>query len=116
MVVAETQEVDVQPVMERIREAIRRRGIVETTTERSSVSDNGSGSLDVGHLQAVGDLPNVAVTSHRRLFGPIIVAIKKALLKLLTPMLERVPPIESPDPALVPFNQGIERLNALRFG
>ena len=46
LIVAETQEVDVQQVMERIREARRRRCIVETTTERSSVSDNSSGSLD----------------------------------------------------------------------
>jgi SAM-dependent methyltransferase/molybdopterin converting factor small subunit len=89
MVVADTQEVDVQQVMERIRESIRRRRSVEATTEPLSASDNGSGSLDVGHLQSVGDLSTVAVPSHRRVLGPVIVAIKKILLKLLTPLLER---------------------------
>jgi SAM-dependent methyltransferase len=89
MVVAETQEVDVQQVMERIREAIRRRRSVEATTEGLSASDNGSGALDIGHLQSVGDLSSVAVPSHRRVLGPIIVAIKKILLKLLTPLLEQ---------------------------
>jgi SAM-dependent methyltransferase len=89
MVVADTEEVDVQQVMERIREAIRRRRSAEATTERPSASDNGSGILDVGHLQAVGDLSSVAVPSHRRVLGPVMVAIKKTLLKLLTPMLEQ---------------------------
>jgi SAM-dependent methyltransferase len=89
MVVAETQEVDVQQVMERIREAIRRRRSVEATTERLSVSDNGSGSVDVGHLQSVGDLSSVTVPSHRRVLGPVIVTVKKVLLKLLTPLLEQ---------------------------
>ena len=86
---ADTQEVDVQQVMERIREAIRRRRSVEATTERLSAPDNGSGSLDVGHLQSVGDLSSVAVPSHRRVLGPVVVAIKKVLLKLLTPLLEQ---------------------------
>lgn len=86
---ADTQEVDVQQVMERIREAIRRRRSVEATTERPTAVDNGSGSLDVGHLQSVGDLSSVAVPSHRRVLGPVIVAIKKILLKLLTPLLEQ---------------------------
>ena len=85
----DTQEIDVQQVMERIREAIRRRRSAETTTERPSASDHGSGSLDVGQLQSVGDLSSVAVTSHRRVLGAGIVPIKKILLKLLTPMLEQ---------------------------
>jgi len=88
-VVPETQEVDVQQVMERIREAIRRRRSVAETPEPLSVSDNGSGSPDFAHLQSIGDLRTVAVASHRRLLGTVIVAIKKVLLKLLTPMLER---------------------------
>jgi O-antigen chain-terminating methyltransferase len=88
-VVPETQEVDVQQVMERIREAIRRRRSVAETPEQLSCSDNGSGSPDFAHLQSIGDLRTVAVASHRRLLGAIIVAIKKVLLKLLTPMLER---------------------------
>jgi SAM-dependent methyltransferase len=87
MVVAEPQEVDVQQVMERVREAIRRRRSLEGTPERPST--NSAGTSDFGHLQTVGDLRTVAVTSHRTLFGPVIVAIKKALLRLLTPMLEQ---------------------------
>ena len=86
---ADTQEVDVQQVMERIREAIRRKRSAEATMERLSPSDNGSGGLDVGQLESVGDLSSVAVPSHRRVLGPIIVAIKKILLTLLTPLLER---------------------------
>ena len=86
---AEIQEVDVQQVMERIREAIRRRRSGEETPERVAAPENGSGSPDFRPLQAVGDLRRVVVTSHRRLLGPVIVAIKRGLLKLLTPLLEQ---------------------------
>lgn len=86
---ARPQEVDVQQVMERIREAIRRRRSAEETSERLSASDNGSRSPDFGHLQSVGDLRQVVITSHRQLFGLVVVAVKRMLLKLLTPILER---------------------------
>jgi O-antigen chain-terminating methyltransferase len=86
--VVETQEVDVQQVMERIREAIRRRRSL-ADTPAPSTSDNGAGSPDFGHLPSLGDLGTVSVTSHRRLVGPLIVAVKRLLLKLLTPLLEQ---------------------------
>jgi SAM-dependent methyltransferase len=89
MVVARPQEVDVEHVMERIREAVRRRRNVEQTSEPLSVSDNGSRSPDFAHLQSVGDLHGVVIASHRRLLGSLVVAAKRVLLKLLTPILDQ---------------------------
>jgi len=87
--VARPQEVDVQHVMERIREAVRRRRNVEQTSEPLSVAENGSRTPDFGHLQSVADLHNVVLTSHRRLLGSVVLAVKRALLKLLTPILDQ---------------------------
>ena len=85
---ARPQEVDVQQVMERIREAVRRRRSNDEAPQHAAVS---SGVLPPGlvYLQSLGDLNKVTVTSHRRLFGLVVVTIKKILLKLLTPILEQ---------------------------
>lgn len=86
---AEGQDIDVEQVMERVREAVRRRRSLAETPERPAAPDHGAEAADFGHLQSVGDLRYVTVGSHRALLGPVVVAIKKTMLKLLTPMLEQ---------------------------
>jgi hypothetical protein len=86
--VARPQEVDVQQVMERIREAIRRRRNNEEAPQDAAAS-NGVLPPGLAHLQSLGELGKVTVTSHRRLFGLIVVTLKKILLKLLTPILQQ---------------------------
>ena len=85
---ARPEEVDVQQVMGRIREAIRRRRSNEEAPQHAAAA-NGSLSSDFAHLQSMGELGKVAITSHRRLVGLVIVAVKKVLLKLLAPILEQ---------------------------
>jgi SAM-dependent methyltransferase len=92
MVVAEGKDIDVQQVMERIRENIRRRRSLEpgpTSEPLASAVDNGQGASDFAKLESVGGLQRISLTSHRGLLGLPIVTIKKILFKLLTPMLER---------------------------
>lgn len=85
---ARPQEVDVQQVMELIREAIRRRRNNEPAPQHAAAS-NGGLPPGLAHLQSLSGLGKVTVTSHRRLFGLIVVTAKKILLKLLTPILEQ---------------------------
>jgi SAM-dependent methyltransferase/molybdopterin converting factor small subunit len=91
MGVAEAQDIDVQQIMERIRENIRRRRSLDhrPTSEPLASAFDGQGAPDFAHLQSIGDLQKVSLTSHHRLVGPLIIAVKKILLKLLTPILER---------------------------
>jgi SAM-dependent methyltransferase len=92
MVVAEAQDADVQQVMERIRENIRRRRSLEhgsTSEPLAPAFDHGQEAPDFAHLQSVGDLRKISFTSHRWLLGPLIIAVKKMLFTLLTPLLER---------------------------
>lgn len=89
---AEAQDIDVQQVMERIRESLRRSPNLEpspTAEPLASAFDNGQPAPDFARLQSLGNLGKVSFTSHRRLLGPLVVAVKKTLLKLLTPILER---------------------------
>ena len=82
------QEVDVQQVMERIREAVRRRRNNEESPPHAAAS-NGALSPGLAHLQSLGELGKVTIASHRRLLGLFVVKVKKMLLKLLTPILEQ---------------------------
>ncbi len=89
---AETQEVDVQQVMARIRDHLRRQRSSEGGPASPSAApgdDSGPLALDVANLQLIGDLRKVSFTSHRWLLGSLILAVKKVLVKLLTPVLER---------------------------
>lgn len=89
---AEGQDADVQQVMERIRENIRRRRSLEPSPGSeppASAFDHGQGSPDFARLQSLGDLRQISFTSHHWLLGPLIIAVKKILFKLLTPLLER---------------------------
>jgi O-antigen chain-terminating methyltransferase len=82
---------DVEQVMERIRENLRRRrGGANGPTSDPPIStvDTGAIATDLGQLQSAGDLRSIGFTSHRPVLGPVIVAVKTRLRKLLTPILD----------------------------
>ena len=43
---------------------------------------------DAGHLHRAGDLTTVAIASHRRLGGRVVVALKRVVRRLLFPLLD----------------------------
>jgi 2-polyprenyl-3-methyl-5-hydroxy-6-metoxy-1,4-benzoquinol methylase len=84
-------EIDVEQLMERIRANVRRRRSVEEPRPSNLVSpfDSGQAAADLAFLHSAYDVRNIAFVSHRGGFGPLVVAAKKILRKLLTPILER---------------------------
>ena len=88
----QTQEIDVEQVMRRIREHIHRRRAAEgypTPEKRAFPFDDGQTAADFAYLHSGYNIQHVSFASHRRILGPLVVAVKKALRKLLTPILER---------------------------
>lgn len=102
----ELQEIDVEQIMEQIRENIRRRRIAvgegfsppderaginpAPTPSRSPVpSSDGRVAADLASLHSSYDIYHIHLTSHRKTVGPFIVFLKKILQKLLTPILTR---------------------------
>ena len=106
----ELQEIDVEQVMERIREHIRRKrnggedftpfreraGINPVPTpsrigrgEAPPLLTNGQVASDLTTLHSASDIYHIHFTSHRKIVGPFVVFLKELLRKLLTPILER---------------------------
>ncbi len=78
---AEVQEIDVEQLMERIRQDIRR--------NHASTLDDDLTAIDLSSLHATHNIQDVPLASHRGLIGVFIVSVKKTLRKLLTPILQR---------------------------
>src|SRR5574337_1556991 len=112
----ELQEIDVEQVMDRIRENIRRRrtgekgfspsdqraGINPAPTEQGAeprpygtgggtppLRTDGRMTADLASLRSGYDIYHVHLTSHRKIVGSFIVFLKKLLQTLLTPFFER---------------------------
>lgn len=86
------QNVDVDQLMARVRDTLKRGGHLESgPPSNPPVVSIASVELDadLAHLGTVLDPRNVSLTSHRRPIGPVVVAVKRILYKLLTPILER---------------------------
>jgi len=86
---AEVQDIDVEQIMEQVRENIRRRLPEPTLADPTEHSFNGQVTSALASLHSDHDIYSMRFTSHRRVFGPIIVAVKKTLRQLLTPILVR---------------------------
>jgi O-antigen chain-terminating methyltransferase len=88
----ERLQIDVEDIMRRIREhvAARRRseGLPPRSTRTSPFSE-GQGAVDFVALHTSYDLQQLRLSSHRWILGPLLVAVKKALRKLLTPVLDQ---------------------------
>jgi SAM-dependent methyltransferase len=88
----QVQEIDVEQIMRRIRENIRRRRGAEehpTSEKHTSPFADGQAATDFAYLHSGYDIQHVSFVSHRRILGPLLIAVKKVLRKLLTPILER---------------------------
>jgi O-antigen chain-terminating methyltransferase len=88
----EVQQIDVERVMHRIRENIRRRtsaGDVPAPEPDPSPFADGQGAADLAYLHSGYDITDVSLVSHRRIFGPLVLAAKKVFRKLLAPVLAR---------------------------
>ena len=92
-VMNEVQEIDVERIMERIRENIRRRksagDIPAPEHDDSSLFADGQVAADVAYLHSGYDITNVSLVSHRRILGSLVRAAKKVIWQLLAPILER---------------------------
>lgn len=87
----EAQDIDIEQFMERFRENIRRRRKAEErlTTVQSPAPFDDQAAADLASLRSGYDIYNIRFISHRRIRGPFVVLAKKALRKLLTPILSR---------------------------
>lgn len=86
------QEIDVERIMERVRENIRRRrNVGEGLMPSRSPAPPADGQVaaDLAFLHSGYDVGHIHFTSHRRILGPFVVLVKKMLRKLLTPILTR---------------------------
>jgi SAM-dependent methyltransferase len=87
---AELQEIDVEQLMERVRENVRRRKSVQedpTPEDGTSPFDDGPGAADLAYLHSGYDVRNVPLASPRPLIGPLVVAAKKIFRTLFAPAL-----------------------------
>ena len=82
---AEGREIDIEELMERMRESVRQR------RSASSVPpfDRDQTAADFEYLRTGYDIGDVSFVSHRPVLGLFAVTIKKVLRKLLTPVLAR---------------------------
>ena len=91
-VMNEVQEIDVEQIMERIRENIRRRrsaGDIPTPEHDTSPFLHGQVAADLDYLHSGYDINNMPLVSHRRILGSFVLVTKKVIRKLLAPILER---------------------------
>ena len=88
----EVQQIDVEQIMERIRENIRRRrsaGDIPTPEHDTSPFADDQVAADLAYLHSGYDITNVSLVSHRRILGSLVLATKKVFRKLLAPVLDR---------------------------
>ena len=88
----EVQEIDVEQIMERIRENIKRRrsaGDIPAPERDIPTFLHGQAAADFAYLHSGYDINDVSLVSHRRMLGSLVLATKKIMRKLLAPVLER---------------------------
>jgi O-antigen chain-terminating methyltransferase len=91
-VMNEVQEIDVEQIMERIRDNIRRRrsaGDISIPEQDTSPFLHGQVAADFAALHSGYDINDVPLVSHRRILGSLVLATKRVVRKLLAPILER---------------------------
>jgi SAM-dependent methyltransferase len=85
----ETPEINVEKIMERIRENIRKRRQEPAVPTPTPLVPPDQFAADLGLLHSHYDIYHLHFTSHRRALGRLVVSAKKLLRTLLTPILER---------------------------
>ena len=85
----ESPEIDVEKIMEQIRENARKHRQGFSPSDAASPLPTDQVAVDLTFLHRDYDIYSIHFTSHRRGLGRFVVLIKKLLQQLLTPILER---------------------------
>ena len=85
----DVQQINVTELMEQIREKMRERQQEFFHSAPANALSNGPVAADLASLQSSYDIYHIHFTSHRKGLGWLVVLVKQALRKLLTPILER---------------------------
>jgi SAM-dependent methyltransferase len=85
----ETLEIDVEQLMERIRDNIGQRRSEVPLPDASTPAAESQRPADFTFLQSGYDIQHVPITSHRKVIGRFIVFAKNVSRQLLTPVIER---------------------------
>ena len=85
----EIPEIDVEKVMEQIRENVRKRRQELPPSQVAGPPPIDQGPADLTSLHRNHNIYPMHFTSHRKVWGRCVVSAKKVLQKLLTPILER---------------------------
>jgi 2-polyprenyl-3-methyl-5-hydroxy-6-metoxy-1,4-benzoquinol methylase len=83
----DVQEIDVEQIMEWLREDIKKRRQQHSPENKTSRFPDEELAADFASLHATYDVYNLQFTSHRRILGPLVIFVKKILRQLLTPIL-----------------------------
>ena len=89
---SERRYVDVEEIMERIRDNLRHGrvpsdgGVAESSDDSTQHSQ---ATADLDFLTSGYDVRQIALVSHRRVFGKVVIGLKRAIRQLLTPILDR---------------------------
>lgn len=86
------EDIDVEQIMAEARQSLARTGIAADSPVRADVrpgARRGQAASDLSYLHAAADIQNIPLTSHRPVVGSAVVAVKKVLQQLLTPILNR---------------------------
>jgi SAM-dependent methyltransferase len=89
---SEGQSIDVEQLMKRVRENIKRKRVAEDTAPSENLVvplGEGPTAADFAYLRSGYNIQDVSFTSPRRVIGPFVVAVKNILRRLLTAILER---------------------------
>jgi hypothetical protein len=81
--------VDVQEIVDRIRETLRCRGSAVDESDVWALFADSQLTADLAGLYATSDPAQVSLVSHRKLLGRSVVGLKRVLRTLLTPILGR---------------------------
>ena len=84
--------VDVEQVMERIRENLKRRrppADGQSSDNHVTPLDEGQAAADFAYVHSGHDIRDFPLTSRRRVLGPLLVLTRRILRKLVAPFLER---------------------------
>ena len=85
----ETLEIDVEQLMERIRDSQGKHRSEVPLSNSDTLTPESQKLVDFSFLQSEYDIQHVPLTSHRKVIGRFIVVAKNILRQLLTPVLER---------------------------
>jgi hypothetical protein len=83
------RDVDVQEIVDRIREKLRRPGPPGGTSEVWAIFADSQLTADISGLYGASDPAQVSLVSHRKMLGSLVVGLKRTLRKMLTPILRR---------------------------